>query len=666
MISHLHPLRRFTSGLMGGVAVGIAVLLVTAGGAQAGSSNFFLGTDVTGLEVELARYDQLVLSASTVEELDAIELMRELNPDIRIFVLLDFMVGVPEGLNDLATDYAMGVEEDWKMQSTTGDYIHFWPESFQVNFTDVCPEVDGRVARDYIAEFFGERVLPYLDYYDGIYLDCCFESILWMTGHSGEIDLNMDGVGDDSSDVLNWVRDGWRDVIDSFRAQDDDLLLVGNGSNHLFEHLNGRMLEDFPNGSYGNLTGGLSLLETWRYSTNCDFSIVNSIADPEDRTPRRAAWALAELTGQMVCYDGGPHEHDHMQWDPLFDFELGDPLEDMHLEGSRVFHRDFEGGVFEDTVYSPVEWDWCFAGTHTLFEPEDPLSGKWSLRLTVPTDGWQIIYLADLLPTTLNSHVMLSFRYRVEEGTLSGTKLDCALRGHEGDGSEKVKFDQRTLFPGEEGHFISRGNQPMGARDDWYIYMTTTAPITLIIDEIRVTYSGGAYAQREFEDGILVHDIGGSGVVLDDFPEGYVPSSDPVFEGAWFEEVEYDVYVADAGETVFMIYDPDGFADHVWGDDDGSAESHQRGLLRAAYPNPFNPKVSIPFALDSSTSVKMDVYDVQGRRLASLADQVFAAGDHELVWNGRDDRGQELPSGIYFVKIATPQASEVQKLVMAR
>ncbi len=666
MKSHLHPMRRRSSDLLGGFALGIVVLLVAAGGAQAGSSNFFLGTDITGLEVELARYDEIVISASTVEELDAIILIRELNPDIKVFVLLDFMVGVTEGLNDLALDYAKGVEEEWKMVSTTGDYINFWPESFQVNFTDVCPEVGGRVARDYIAEFFGERVLPYLDFYDGIYLDCCFENILWMTGHTGEIDLNCDGLADDSDDVLNWVRDGWRDTIDSFRAQDESLLLVGNGSNHLFEHLNGRMLEDFPNSSYGYLTGGLSLLETWRYTTNCDFSIVNSIAEPEERTERRAGWALAELTDQNVCYDHGPYHHNELQWDPLFDFDLGDPQEDMHIEGRRNFERSFEGGNFEDTIYPPVEWEWCYADDHTLWGLEDPLAGQWSLRLTVPTDGWQIIYMADLLPTTLSSHVMLSFRYRVEEGTLDGTKLDCALRGHGGDGSEKVKFDQRIIFPGEEGHFISRGDKSMAARDDWYLYMTTTASCVIVIDEIRVTYAGGSYAERLFDGGYLVHDLGGSGVVLDNFPSGYVPSTDPVFEGAWFEYGNSGIFVAEAGETVLMVQDPDGFADHVWGDDDGSAESNFRGMLGAAYPNPFNPKVTIPFALESSGSVKMDVFDVQGRRLVTLADQVFSAGEHNIDWNGQDDRGHSLPSGIYFLRIATPFENEVQKLVMAR
>jgi len=661
-----HHFGRFLPGLAGGLALGLIAILVTAGGAQAGSANFFLGTAVTGLESDLARYDEIVVSASTVEELGAIDTIRELNPNIRIFILLDFMVGIPDGVNDLALDYAAGVEEDWKMVSTTGDYISFWPGSFQVNFTDVCPEVNGKVARDYISEFFAERVLPYLDHYDGIYLDCAFESILWMTGYSGEIDLNCDGLGDDPDDDLNWVRDGWRDMIDDFRDQRASLLLVGNGSNHLFGYLNGRMLEDFPNSSYGYLTGGLSLLETWRYTTNCDFSIVNSVAESSDRTARRAAWALSELTDQNVCYDHGPYHHNEMQWDDLFDYPLGEALEDMHVEGTRLFERSFEGGQFEDTIYAPVDWDWCYAGDHSLWAPEDPLVGKWSLRLTIPTDGWQVAYLADLAPTTSSSNVLLSFRYRVEDAPIDGVDFDCSLRGHNGDGSEKVKFSRRTLFPGEEGHYLAKGDQAMSPRDDWYFYMTTTAPCTIVIDEIRIVNMGGAYAARKFEAGVLVHDLGESGIVLDDFPAGYVPSSDPVFDGAWFEYEDSGIYVANNGETVLMVDNPDGFSDQAQGDDDSASEGSPRGILGAAYPNPFNPKISIPFALDAQTPVKIAVFDVQGRRRATLADKLYPAGDHELSWNGLDARGQSLPSGIYFLRIVTPQRSEVQKLVLAR
>jgi len=666
MNSHHPNTRRRITGLAAGTILGIALTLVAAGGALATSANFFLGMDITGLEADLARYDQIVVSAGTVEELDAIALIRELNPEIRIFVLFDFMVAYPEGLNQLATDYAAGVKEDWRMQSTTGDYINFWPGSYQVNFTDVCPVIDGQVARDYISEFFGERILPYLGHYDGLYLDCCFENITWMTGHSGEIDLNMDGYGDETMDILNWVRDGWRDILDDFRLQRNDLLLVGNGSNHLFEHLNGRMLEDFPNSSYGYLTGGLSLLETWRYSTSCDFSIVNSIAEPEERTERRAGWALAALTDQKVCYDHGPYSHNEMQWDELFEVELGDPREDMHIEGFRRFHRSFEGGLFEDTVYSPVEWDLLYGGGHALFVADDPLEDKWSLRLTVPTEGWQVIYLADLLPNAYASPVMISFRYRVEEAGLDGVKFNCALRGHDGDGDEKVNFDQRILFPGEEGHFIANGSQSMQVRDDWYLYMTTTAPCVLVIDEIRITNQGGAYAERAFDNGILVHDLGHTGVVLDKFPDNYVPSSDAVFAGTWEYHEEFGISVLYPNETVVMVRDMDGFADGIAGDEDGGAEAAPREIFGAAYPNPFNPRVNIPFALERASDVRMEVFDVSGRSVALVADGTYSAGSHEIVWNAGDRKGRELPSGIYFIKLKTNEDIDVQKLVLAR
>ena len=63
------------------------------------------------------------------------------------------------------------------------------------------------------------------------------------------------------------------------------------------------------------------------------------------------------------------------------------------------------------------------------------------------------------------------------------------------------------------------------------------------------------------------------------------------------------------------------------------------------YPNPFNPATTILFSLDNPATVRLDVYDVLGRQVTSLADY-FNAGVHELDWNGSDK-----PSGVYYYTI---------------
>ncbi len=76
-----------------------------------------------------------------------------------------------------------------------------------------------------------------------------------------------------------------------------------------------------------------------------------------------------------------------------------------------------------------------------------------------------------------------------------------------------------------------------------------------------------------------------------------------------------------------------------------------RVRLGAARPNPASGSVRVAFALPSVARVRMDVYDVRGRRVQTLVDATLGAGAHEAFWNGRDRDGLETPSGVYFVRL---------------
>lgn len=68
-------------------------------------------------------------------------------------------------------------------------------------------------------------------------------------------------------------------------------------------------------------------------------------------------------------------------------------------------------------------------------------------------------------------------------------------------------------------------------------------------------------------------------------------------------------------------------------------------------PNPFNPATAVAFDLERGAHLSVDVYDLAGRRVASLADQEFAAGAHVVRWRGCDDQGHGMSSGTYFVRV---------------
>jgi hypothetical protein len=84
------------------------------------------------------------------------------------------------------------------------------------------------------------------------------------------------------------------------------------------------------------------------------------------------------------------------------------------------------------------------------------------------------------------------------------------------------------------------------------------------------------------------------------------------------------------------------------------------------YPNPFNPKTTIRFDLPEAQHVKLMVFDTTGRRIASLIDDTMQAGFHSIMWNGRDDRGNQLASGVYFYRIDAGPLNQTERMVLLK
>lgn len=88
--------------------------------------------------------------------------------------------------------------------------------------------------------------------------------------------------------------------------------------------------------------------------------------------------------------------------------------------------------------------------------------------------------------------------------------------------------------------------------------------------------------------------------------------------------------------------------------------------LHQNYPNPFNPSTTLEFDLPAATDIQIVVYDLLGREIVRLVEQRLEPGYHQLVWNGRDRRGRELPTGMYIVLMATPEYRKSIKLLLLK
>jgi hypothetical protein len=95
--------------------------------------------------------------------------------------------------------------------------------------------------------------------------------------------------------------------------------------------------------------------------------------------------------------------------------------------------------------------------------------------------------------------------------------------------------------------------------------------------------------------------------------------------------------------------------------DGGSAETPR---LLANSPNPFSRSTSIRFVLAGPGPVRLAVFDIRGRHVATLRDESMPAGGHAVTWNGRDERGVRAASGIYLAVLQAEGRTSSRRLVL--
>ncbi|MDH3890015.1 MAG: T9SS type A sorting domain-containing protein [candidate division Zixibacteria bacterium] len=120
-----------------------------------------------------------------------------------------------------------------------------------------------------------------------------------------------------------------------------------------------------------------------------------------------------------------------------------------------------------------------------------------------------------------------------------------------------------------------------------------------------------------------------------------------------------DPYFADwqAGTIVVASPSPDG---------SDAGMMPESFYLSANYPNPFNPETHIDFGLPQASHVSLCIYNVMGQRVACLIDQAFGSGNHQVTWDGRDETGVLVGSGVYFYRLEAGSFTQTRKMTLMK
>jgi len=83
-------------------------------------------------------------------------------------------------------------------------------------------------------------------------------------------------------------------------------------------------------------------------------------------------------------------------------------------------------------------------------------------------------------------------------------------------------------------------------------------------------------------------------------------------------------------------------------------------------PNPFNPRVEIAFSLERGQEVELAIFDLRGRKVVTLLSDRLSQGPHSVVWGGKDGRGREVASGVYFARFQAEDLRATKRLALVR
>ncbi len=264
----------------------------------------------------------------------------------------------------------------------------------------------------------------------------------------------------------------------------------------------------------------------------------------------------------------------------------------------------------------------------------------------------------------------------------------------------------------DQWHVSSQRNHTPGGAQSWKCGDTGTGdyaslldaalvtPPVMVAGEVSMTFwmwidaeESGYYAGRAYDGALIEMSLDGGpfeqitpvGGYTHTIREGSVPGpfpdETPVFSGAMdWTQVTCDLGPMD-GEVVFRFrFGSDGadtregwFIDDVeifgLGSMAGVEEEAPRSVrlsLAPSHPNPTHGSAQIAFALPEAGPVSLEVFDASGRLVRTLVSEPLTAGRHSIGWEGRDDAGRSVTSGLYFYRLSTNDGTLRRSMVLLR
>jgi hypothetical protein len=305
---------------------------------------------------------------------------------------------------------------------------------------------------------------------------------------------------------------------------------------------------------------------------------------------------------------------------------------EVHAQGNMYYQQTVEDIVIEDVMVTqdfyldPITFDGALEGYAYVEGTTDPIEGVdiWLYSDTYSTgtytdefgyyhfdlpngtymlDAWHANYYGVHI-----EDIVINYNIVQQDLEMEPVIFDGSLSGN--------VYEEGTTNP------ITNANISVGTQNYW-----------------NSTYSDGT--------GYYYFDLPNGTYSLDCWKDGYL--------GFHEDEIviNYDNVVFD----IYMIPDVDSEDELIL----------PANSLSQNYPNPFNPETTISFSVTQTSSfVTIEIYNIKGQKVCALVNEVFPAGRHSVLWDGRDDQEEPVSSGLYFYKLEAGVFSSVRKMILIK
>ncbi len=224
-------------------------------------------------------------------------------------------------------------------------------------------------------------------------------------------------------------------------------------------------------------------------------------------------------------------------------------------------------------------------------------------------------------------------------------------------------WDSATVpFPAHcigAGIWIGRSTTNYSYHNEGFVYVASTRPRAPGWRHLSIAVDSGPAQLRV--DGNLIATLPAlNPALINRFSvEGYLGGT------GWFDDAYVRRYVANEPQILVGEIGVVGIDDRP-DDTPGDLPLIPGVVLEQNVPNPLNPETTIAFSLPQAGDVTLQILDLRGQVVRTLVDGVRGGGRHEVVWNGRDDRGVLVSSGTYLYRLATAELVVSKKLMLVK